>query len=159
MRVITLACCLFAAIEGSNVWTDTSTIELGSSVLPTGRNFSTYSVNGYLLQILEVTSSGTLFAFSMVFQDLVPVDVMVWRPNQDLANAYELIWKMTVSASQVNSPEFVSNGIEQCLNLIRCIILLIGYIRKAMRAATIEAWNNPMCCKYALKAATFLFSW
>jgi hypothetical protein len=87
----------------------TNVTQLGASDL-TSQRFTVFDVSRYLLQILEVTSPGTLFAFSMVFQALVPVDIMVWRPVSDVlyTNMYELIWKMTVSASQLNNTEFVS---------------------------------------------------
>jgi hypothetical protein len=87
---------------------------LGSSFTNPNSELWSYRIENYLLQILEVTSPGTLFAFSTMFRNLDPVDIIVWRPagvlsaNTSASRMYSVLWKITVTASSILNEEFVS---------------------------------------------------
>jgi hypothetical protein len=82
-------------------------VQYGPDVSPRREYVLTLDVSGYVLQIVQIRTSGTLFAMSAVFNNTAPVTVILWRP---LGILHQVVWKMTVTPSSLNTTEYVSGA-------------------------------------------------
>jgi hypothetical protein len=82
-------------------------VQYGPDVSPQSEYEVENDVSDYVVQIVQIKTSGTLFAMSAVFNNTAPVTVILWRP---FGVFHQVVWKMTVTPSSLNTTEYVSGA-------------------------------------------------